>query len=46
MLADGSIMYASDESGFIMISIYVDDLLIAATSMELIHVAKAALPGI
>ena len=43
MLADGSIMMKLDESGFIMVSIYVDDLLIAATSMELVKEVKAAL---
>ena len=43
MLADGSIMVALYESGFIMVSIYVNDLLIAATSLELIKEAKAVL---
>ena len=43
MLADGSIMVTSYESGFIMVSIYVNDLLIAATSLELVKEAKAVL---
>ena len=36
-------MVASYESGFIMISIYVNNLLIAATSLKLIKEAKAVL---
>ena len=36
MLADRSIMVALYKSGFIIISIYVDDLLIAAMLIELI----------
>ena len=43
MLTDRSIMVASYESGFIMVSIYVDDLLIAATLIELIKKAKGVL---
>ena len=43
MLADGSIMVTLYESGFIMVSIYVDDLFIAATSLELIKKAKGVL---
>ena len=43
MLADGSIMIASYKSGFIMISIYMNNLLIAATSLKLIKEAKAVL---
>ena len=43
MLADGSIMVALYESGFIMVSIYVDNLLIAATSIELIKEVKGVL---
>ena len=43
MLADRSIMIASYESGFIMVSIYVDNLLIAATLIELIKEVKGVL---
>ena len=43
MLADGSIMIASYKLGFIIVSIYVDDLLIAATSLDLVKKAKAVL---
>ncbi len=43
MLTDESIMYASYELGFVIISIYVNDLLIAATLMKLIKKAKTAL---
>ena len=43
MVADGSIMVASYEAGFIIVSIYVDDLLIAATSLDLVKKAKAVL---
>ena len=43
MLADGSIMVTLYKSGFIMVSIYVDNLLIAATSLELIKEAKGVL---
>ncbi len=43
MLADRSIMVTLYKSGFIIISIYVNDLLIAAMSLELIKEAKAVL---
>ena len=43
MLADKSIMVTLYKSEFIMISIYVNNLLIAATSLELIKEAKAVL---
>ena len=43
MLADRSIMVTLYKLGFIMISIYVDNLLIAATSIELIKEAKKVL---
>ena len=43
MLADESIMVTSYKSGFIMISIYVNNLLIAATSIELIKEVKEVL---
>ena len=43
MLADGSIMVTLYKSEFIMVSIYVDNLLIAATSIELIKEAKGVL---
>ena len=43
MLVNGSIMIALYESGFIMVSIYVDNLLIAATSIELIKEVKGVL---
>ena len=43
MLADRSIMVTLYKSEFIMISIYVDNLLIAATSLELIKEVKGVL---
>ena len=43
MLADESIMVALYKSGFIMISIYVNDLLIAAILIELIKKVKGVL---
>ena len=43
MLADRSIMVTLYKSGFIIISIYVDDLLIAATLIELIKEVKGVL---
>ncbi len=43
MLADRSIMVTLYKSEFIMISIYVDNLLIAATSIELIKEVKEVL---
>ena len=43
MLADRSIMITLYKLEFIIISIYVDNLLIAATSLELIKKAKAVL---
>ena len=43
MLADGSIMVTLYESEFIMVSIYVNNLLIAATLIELIKEAKGVL---
>ena len=43
MLADGSIMVTLYKSGFIMVSIYVNNLLIAATLIELIKEAKGVL---
>ena len=43
MLVNRSIMVTLYESGFIMVSIYVDDLLIAATSLELIKEVKGVL---
>ena len=43
MLADESIMVTSYKSEFIMISIYVNNLLIAAMSLKLIKKAKAVL---
>ena len=43
MLADGSIIVTLYKSGFIMISIYVNDLLIATTSIELIKEVKRVL---
>ena len=43
MLADRSIMVTLYKSGFIMVSIYVDNLLIAATLIELIKEAKEVL---
>ena len=43
MLTDESIMYASYESEFVIISIYVNDLLITVTLMNLIKEAKIAL---
>ncbi len=43
MLTDESIMYASYELKFVIISIYVNDLFIAVTLMNLIKKAKTAL---
>ncbi len=43
MRADESIMYASYELEFVIISIYVNDLLIAVTLMKLIQKVKTAL---
>ena len=43
MLADRSIMVTSYKSEFIMVSIYVDNLLIAAMSIELIKEVKEVL---
>ena len=43
MLADESIMVALYKSGFIIVSIYVDNLLIAATLIELIKEVKGVL---
>ena len=43
MLADRSIMVTSYKSGFIMVSIYVNNLLIAAMSIELIKEVKRVL---
>ena len=43
MLADRSIMVTLYKSGFIMVSIYVNDLLIAATLIELIKEVKGVL---
>ena len=43
MLADRSIMVTLYKSEFIMISIYVNNLLIAAMSLEFIKEAKAVL---
>ena len=43
MLADRSIMITLYKSEFIMVSIYMDDLLIAATLIELIKKAKGVL---
>ena len=43
MLADRSIMVTLYESEFIIISIYIGNLLIAAMSLELIKEAKAVL---
>ncbi len=43
MLTDESIIYASYESEFVIISIYVNDLHIAITLMKLIKKVKAAL---
>ena len=43
MLADRSIMVTLYKSEFIIISIYVDNLLIAATLLKLIKEAKAVL---
>ena len=43
MLVNRSIIVTLYKSEFIMISIYVDNLLIAATSLELIKEAKAVL---
>ena len=43
MLADRNIMITLYKSEFIMVSIYVDNLLIAAMSLELVKEAKAVL---
>ena len=43
MLADESIMIALYKSEFIIISIYIDNLLIAAMLLKLIKEAKAVL---
>ncbi len=43
MLINESIMYASYESEFVIINIYVDDLLIAVTLMKLIKKVKVVL---
>ena len=43
MLTDESIMYASYELEFVIISIYVNDLLITVTLMKLIKKVKTAL---
>ena len=43
MLADRSIMVALYKSEFIIVSIYVNNLLIAAMSLKLIKKAKAVL---
>ena len=43
MLADRSIMVTLCKSEFIIVSIYVNNLLIAATSIELIKEAKRVL---
>ncbi len=43
MLADRSIMVTLYKSEFIMISIYVNNLLIAATLLKLVKEAKAVL---
>ena len=43
MLADRSIMVALYNEGFIIVSIYVDNLLIAAMSLKLVKEAKAVL---
>ena len=43
MLADGSIMITLYKSGFIIVSIYMDNLLIAAMSLKLVKEAKAVL---
>ena len=43
MLADRSIIVTLYKSEFIMISIYVDNLLIAATSLKLIKEVKGVL---
>ena len=43
MLVNRSIMVTLYKSEFIMVSIYVNDLLIAATSLELVKKAKAVL---
>ncbi len=43
MLTDESIMYASYESDFVIISIYVNDLLITVIIMNLIKRVKTAL---
>ena len=43
MLADRSIIVTLYKSEFIMVSIYVDNLLITATSLKLVKKAKAVL---
>ncbi len=43
MLTDESIMYASYESEFVIINIYVNDLLITITLMNLIKRTKITL---
>ncbi len=43
MLTDKSMMYASYQSEFVIINIYVNDLLIAVTLMKLIKKVKIAL---
>ena len=43
MLADESIMVTSYKSEFIMVSIYVDNFLIAATSLKLVKEVKGVL---
>ncbi len=43
MLTDKSIIYASYESEFVIINIYVNDLLITVTLMKLIQKVKIAL---
>ncbi len=43
MLTDESIMYASYESEFVIINIYVNDLLITVTLIKLIKKVKIAL---
>ncbi len=42
MLTDESIMYASYESEFVIINIYVNDLLITVTLIKLIKKVKTA----
>ncbi len=43
MLTDKSIMYASYESEFVVINIYVNDLLITVTLIKLLKKVKTAL---